>query len=166
MSKLQNMRGIEIPPFRAVSSGACTFSELFGENGFSAWLAAHPALLQRHPYEPSDFLWHEGPKETWGHGQNVLIAALRDGVTAQDIAPYDIFDFPGGLFLVAAADENDPADLEETVSTMMRWIETSPVFTYGDFPASGMCNMPNPDGAFDGALGIAQQQIYLPLKKR
>jgi len=26
--------------------------------------------------------------------------------------------------------------------------------------------MPNPDGAFDKALGIAQQQIYLPLKFR
>ena len=48
---------------------------------------------------------------------------------------------------------------------MMRWIEESPVFEYGDFPASGMCNMPNADGAFDNALGIARQ-IYLPLKKR
>lgn len=30
----------------------------------------------------------------------------------------------------------------------------------------GRCNMPNPDGAFDKALSIAQQQIYLPLKFR
>jgi len=36
----------------------------------------------------------------------------------------------------------------------------------GDFPKSGMCNIPNPDGAFDRALGIAQQQIFLPLKFR
>jgi hypothetical protein len=34
MSKLKNMRGIEIPKFRAVSSGLKTFDEIFGENGF------------------------------------------------------------------------------------------------------------------------------------
>ena len=166
MSKLENMRGIEIAPFRAVSSGPQTLEQLFGEGGFSQWIDTHRALVQHHPYEPVEFLWHEGPKETWGHGQNLLIAALRDGVGAAEVAPYALFDFPGGLFLVATADENDPADLEETVSAMMRWIEASPVFEYGDFPASGMCNMPNPDGAFDLSLGIAQQQIYLPLKKR
>lgn len=49
---------------------------------------------------------------------------------------------------------------------MMTWIENNDVFEYGDFPKSGMCNMPNADGAFDKALGIAQQQIFLPLKFR
>jgi hypothetical protein len=49
---------------------------------------------------------------------------------------------------------------------MMQWIENSDIFEYGDFPISGMCNMPNPGGAFDKALGIAQQQMYLPLKIR
>ena len=49
---------------------------------------------------------------------------------------------------------------------MMNWIKNNPVFEYGDFPKSGMCNMPNPDGIFDKSLGIAQQQIYLPLKFR
>jgi len=38
MTKLQNMRLIEIPKFRAVSSGLKTFDELFGENGFSKWI--------------------------------------------------------------------------------------------------------------------------------
>jgi len=34
MTKLQNMRAIEIPKFRAVSSGLKTFDELFDEAGF------------------------------------------------------------------------------------------------------------------------------------
>ena len=96
MSKLQNMRGIEIPKFRAVSSGAKTFDELFGENGFCKWID----------------------------------------------------------------------DLNEAVSCMTDWIKNSGVFEYGDFPKSGMCNMPNVNGAFDAALGIAQQQIFLPIKLR
>lgn len=47
---------------------------------------------------------------------------------------------------------------------MYTWIENSTVFEYGDFPKSGMCNMPNPDGVADKAMKIAQQQIFLPLK--
>ncbi|MCK8487538.1 hypothetical protein M0651_10175 [Paenibacillus sp. MBLB2552] len=166
MSKLQNMRGIEIKKFRAVSSGLKTFDELFGKNGFAEWLESHRHLVQEHIYEPTDFLWHEGDKETWGCGQNVFISAIKDEVTQADVDPYDIIEFPGGMFLVATGDENNNADLNETVTYMMQWIEDSDIFEYGDFPKSGMCNMPNPGGAFDKALGIAQQQIYLPLKIR
>jgi len=53
-------------------------------------------------------------------------------------------------------------DLNETVTTMREWIAQNEVFEYGDL--SGMCNMPNSDGAIDMALGIAQQQIFLPIK--
>jgi len=166
MSKLLNMRGIEIRQFRAVSSGPKTLNELFGENGFSAWVNQHRHLLVEHSYEPADLLWHLDEKITWDNGRNIYIYAIRDEVTEDDIAPYELFEFPGGIFLVATADEKDNADLEETVSCMMDWIKASAVFEYGDFPKSGMCNMPNPDGAFDTALGIAQQQIYLPLKFR
>lgn len=162
MSRLQNMRVIRIEPFRAVSSGEKRFDELFGDGGFCQWVDAHGDLLLRHPYEPVDFLWHVGAPETWGHGLNVWIHALRDGVT--DVGPYEIIEFPGGIYLAATADESDPEDLNETVCGMMKWIENSEVFDCGDFPQSGMCNMPNPDGEVDRAMGIAQQQIFLPLK--
>jgi hypothetical protein len=48
MSKLQNMRCIEIKKFRAVSSGLKTFDELFGKDGFSEWLESHRHLIQEH----------------------------------------------------------------------------------------------------------------------
>ncbi len=163
MSKLKNMRLVEIPRFRAVSSGARTLGEIFGgEGSFSAWADAHSHLLKKHIFEPLDFLWHEDRDID----RSVWILAVRDEVTEEDAAPYEIIEFPGGMFLVATGDENDSADLEETVSGMFDWINGSDVFEYGDFPISGMCNMPNPDGAIDKALGIAQQQIFLPLKFR
>lgn len=163
MSKLQNMRLVEIPPFRAVSSGAKPLSEIFdGENGFQAWVNTHASLLREKLYEPLDFLWHEDGDIN----RSVWALAVKEQVTAQDVAPYALLDFPGGMFLVATGDESDPADLEETVSGMYGWIRRSTVFEYGDFPPSGMCNMPNPDGALDKALGIAQQQIFLPVKLR
>jgi len=160
MSKLKNMRAIEIPSFRAVSSGLMTFDELFGDNGFSKWIDVdHAHIIARQIFDEAGFLWHEGDK-------NIFIRAVKDDVTEKDTAPYEIIEFTGGMFLVATANELDNDDLEETVSSMMDWINQSDVFEYGDFPKSGMCNMPNADGAIDKALGIAQQQIFLPLKFR
>lgn len=164
MLSLQHMRVVYMPPFRAVSSGSATFDELFGEGGFDSWCGVHPQLMRDLLHEPADFLWHEGPKETWGRGQNVMIRAICETVTAEDVAPYALYDFPGGYFLVGTANENDPEDMNETIGAMFRWIEESDVFQYGDFPASGMCNMPG--GPVNELLGIAQQQIFLPLKKR
>lgn len=163
MTKLRNMRAIEIPRFRAVSSGQNTLEGLFGERSqFGAWIKRNQNLLRRNLYEPQDFLWHEDRDVD----RSVWIFAVEDWVTEADTAPFELIEFPGGMFLVATADEKDNQDLEETVSGMMDWINRSETFVYGDFPISGMCNMPNPDGAIDKALGIAQQQIFLPLKFR
>lgn len=163
MSKLRNMRCIEIPAFRAVSSGEHTLEELFrADSPFQKWTEENKRLLKSHMFEPCDFLWHENRDVN----RSVWVLAVNDGVTEADTAPYRIIEFPGGMFLVATADESDANDLNETVDTMMAWIQNSPVFAYGGFPESGMCNMPNPDGAIDRALGIAQQQIFLPLRFR
>ncbi|GFI55728.1 hypothetical protein IMSAG013_00779 [Clostridiales bacterium] len=161
MSKLKNMRAIEIPKFRALSSGIKTLDELFGPgDSFSSWVNNHRYLFKEHIYEPQDFLWHENNdtnRSTW-------VLAIKDEVTEADTAPYEIIEFPGGMFLVATGDENDNDDLNETIISMVDWINNNEVFEHGDLP--GMCNMPNPDGAIDQALGIAQQQIYLPIKFR
>lgn len=163
MSKLKNMRLVEIPKFRAVSSGPKTLDELFGpESQFSLWVNSHQHLLKHHIFEPTDFLWHENRNV----GTSVWALAIDDNVTAEDTCPYEIIEFPGGMFLVATGDESDPADLEETVGCMMSWIHDSQVFEYGDFPQSGMCNMPDPEGRIDSVLKISQQQIFLPLKRR
>ena len=163
MSKLQNMRIVEIPRFQAVSSGPRNLVQLFGEgDSFRLWIQEHKSLIRDHIFEPQDFLWHEGGDIN----RSVWIFPVKEEVTEADMAPYEIMEFPGGIFLVATGDEKDQADLEETVAGMFAWIKNSEVFEYGDFPKSGMCNMPNPDGIADTALNIAQQQIFLPLKFR
>ena len=117
MSKLQHMRLVEIPKFRAVSSGVGPLEDIFfSENSFSAWVNAHSFLLKAHLFEPQDFLWHEDDdvnRSTW-------IVAVRDGVTEAETAPYPIVEFPGGMFLVATGDESDLDDLNETVLDMRR----------------------------------------------
>ena len=163
MSKLQNMRAIEIKKFRAVSSGWITNAEVYS---FYSWVNQNQHLLVRHIYEPTEFMYHDDSALPAGEIKNTVILAINDDVTEEDTAPYEIVEFLGGMFLVATADELVNDDIEETVSCMHKWINDGGVFEYGDFPKSGMCNMPNADGAIDKALGIAQQQIYLPLKFR
>ena len=95
---------------RQVSSGLKTFEEIFGAGGFSEWIDVRNVhLIQKQIYDEAGFLWHEGDK-------NILIRAIKDNITEHDTYPYEIIKFPGGMFLVATADENDRDDLEETVS--------------------------------------------------
>ena len=145
MSKLQNMRVIEIPPFRAVSSGLKTFDDIFSEGGFDSWIGTHGHLIKNLIYAPPDFMWHEDGKSVW-------IWAVNDNVTEAETAPYNIITFEGGMYLVATADENDRADLNETVDCMVAWINNSAVFESGERPGHrGMCHMPNGNGAIDKA---------------
>ena len=162
MSRLRNMRVVEIPAFRAVSSGEGTLDEIFGPGGFDEWVGEHRKLILPSLYEPNNFLWHEENDID----RSVLIYPVCGGVCDADTAPYGIIEFRGGMFLVATADEMDETDINETVSDMYRWIRESNVFIPGDYPVSGMCNMPAGGSEMDRRMGIAQQQIFLPLKYR
>jgi hypothetical protein len=56
---------------------------------------------------------------------------------------------------------------------MVDWINSHDEFEHGTLSElvalcklPAMCNMPNVGGVFDTALGIAQQQIFIPIKLR
>lgn len=153
------MRVIEIKKFRAVSSGPNTLDTIFGEGGFDEWVQKNIHLIKESFYEPNDLLWHEN----CDINQSVLVYPVKDDVTEADTAPYEIIEFKGGMYLVATADENDPDDLNETVKGMFDWIDNHKLLERGDYPQSGMCNMPNCGSKIDPELGIAQQQIFLPV---
>ena len=160
MTKLQNMRVIEIPPFRAVSSGPDTFANIFGEGGFDKWLGSHGHLFKDILYAHPDFMWHEEDDSD----KTVWIWAVKDDVTEEETAPYGIIEFEGGMYLVATGNEDDSKDLGRTYKGMMKWIKKSKAFASGHRPGRyGMCHMTG-CGAIQQALGFAQQEIFLPLK--
>ena len=159
MSKLNGVRVVEMPKFRAVTSGSDTFDSIFGEGGFGQWLETHQQLFKEslfgHAY---DFMWHEEPgKATW-------IWAVKDEVTEADTAPYGIIEYDGGIFVAATADETNNDDLNEVVGGMVNWINNSGVFEQDERPGHrGMghcigCNVANK------AMGITQQEMFLPVK--
>jgi len=152
------MRVIEIPPFRAVSSGLRNHEEMFGENGFDRWMQAHSHLVKDMLYAHPDFMWPEDEAHsTW-------IWAAKDWVTEKDVAPYELVEYEGGMFVVATANEDDPKDLNETVKGMIKWIAKSKAFERDERPGHrGMGHMTG-CGAVQRALGFAQQEIFLPVK--
>ena len=75
-------------------------------------------------YEPTEFMWYEGERETWGHDQNIRISAVKGHVKEEDVVPYEIIEFPGGTFLVATGDESNREDLNEnakSISWILSW---------------------------------------------
>lgn len=160
MSKLNGVSVIEIPKFRAVSSGPDTFGNLFGESGFDQWVGAHQHLFRDLLYASPDFMWHEEDNLD----KTVWIWAVKDDVTEADTAPYEIIEYEGGIFVVATADETDHNDLNEVVSGMINWIENSDVFERDERPGHrGMCHCIGCNVA-NKAMGITQQEIFLPVK--
>ena len=156
MSKLNGLRIIEIPGFRAVSSGSQPFETIFGEGGFGEWMTANKHLLRDCFYANPDFMWHEQDSyATW-------IWAVRDDVTTEECKPYELIEFKGGMYAVATADEKDNKDLNEVVSGMVKWIADSGIFEMDKPPRYGMGHMVGV-GLTD-KLGWAQQEIFLPIK--
>ena len=161
MSKLNGVRIIEIPPFRAVSSGQHTFGKLFGEGGFDQWIGEHKRIIKMSVYGHAyDFMWHEEDNAD----KTVWIWAVNDDVTEADAAPYELIEYEGGMFVVATMDENDAKDRAAVTRLMVKWINKSGVFALDERPGHrGMGHMVG-CGAIQQALGIAQQEVFLPVK--
>ncbi|MDR0300977.1 MAG: hypothetical protein LBI04_01535 [Treponema sp.] len=156
MGKLNGLRIIEIPDFRAVSSGSQPFDKLFADDGFDKWMTKNKHLWRDCFYADHDFMWHEKEEEaTW-------IWAVKDNVTAAECTPYELIDFKGGMYAVATADENDNEDLNAVVGDMQKWIADSSIFEMDVPPRYGMGHMVGVD--LTKALGWAQQEIFLPIK--
>jgi hypothetical protein len=156
MGKLNGLRIIEIPDFKAVSSGSQPFDILFNEDGFDKWMTANKHLLRECFYADPDFMWHEQ------EGYATWIWAVKDNVTSADCVPYDLIEFKGGIYAIATADENDGADIGEVYNGMVKWIEDSSIFEMDGPPRYGMGHMVGV--GLTKELGWAQQEIFLPIK--
>ena len=79
MTKLRNMRVIEIPRFRAVSSGEKTLDEIFGEDGFDAWCGAHPERFVPHFTSRTicSGMWASRKRTAMGIAQQQIFLPLR-----------------------------------------------------------------------------------------
>jgi hypothetical protein len=158
MGKLNGLRIIEIPNFRAVSSGSQPFDKIFGDNGFDNWMKTKRHLVRDTFYANPDFMWHEQD------GYATWIWAVKDNVIAADCEPFDLIEFKGGIYAVATADEKDNADISDVYSSLTKWIEKSGVFELDVPPRYGMGHMVGI--GLTKALGLEQQELFIPIKHK
>lgn len=121
-----------------------------------------------HLYKPVifdcfDFLITKDDKAEW-------ICAIKNEVSDSEIEPFQIFDFPGGIYAMAVSIDEDKESLKKVEEKVALWIETT------DFELDSnrdiMFNMPYlyEDGRdpvykeIEKGLRYKQMQRYFPIK--
>ncbi len=149
------VRIIELPPVRMARSGNGSLDE------FDRWWTA-VAAQDRYSLFPRDFMWFNPQlnKDEW-------LYALPAGV--EDSGGYEVFDFPGGLYAVAACKDEGP-DIERIEKLIREWIARSDIFDEapGEIGPSAryvMGRVITPRNAKE-MMGYHQLELYVPIVYR
>ena len=155
-NKVPDIMIVRIPAFRAVTSGLVTFEELFGGD-FEPWQEDHNHLFKPVIFDAADFLCGKDGKAEW-------FWAVRDEVTEADTSPYEIVDFPGGLYAVAVSVDGDGESNNKVRNNMEKWLEGTNFIIDSDRPLMG--HMIYVDDEIKEGLGYHQMNLYAPVKLR
>lgn len=116
---MQNIRVIEIPKMKVVTSGGMRTGEEFG--AFCNWWSN----IRTEGYiTPRDFMWFN-EKE----GFVEWIFAIPNNCS--DFGKYNLIDFSGGLYAVAStidADDDNGEDKNNTIKMVYEWVNDSGCF--------------------------------------
>lgn len=153
-SKIPDVMIVRIPGFRAVTSGRGSFEELFGGD-FEPWQEAHNHLFQPVIFDAADFLCEKDGIVQW-------IWALKEDVTETDVSPYDIVEFPGGLYAVAVSVDGDGESNGRVRKKMERWLEGTNFVMDKDRELMG--HMIYVDDEIKAGLGYHQMNLYAPIR--
>lgn len=154
--KVPDIMIVRLPPFRAVTSGPLTFEELFG-GGFGPWQESHSHLFKPVIFDCPDFLCGKDGKAAW-------IWAIKDDVTETDTQPYDIIEYPGGLYAVAVSVDGDGESHDRVRSKTEKWLESTNFII--DSGRELMGHMIYVDDEIKQGLGYHQMNLYAPIKLR
>ncbi len=112
---MQNIRVINIPPLKVVSSGSITTMEEL--EAFDKWWSSIDA---KHYITPRDFMCFNVKKNymEW-------IFAIPEGHT--DTGGYELADFPGGLYAVGTSKDSE-YDSNEAKEIIRKWVTDSKCF--------------------------------------
>ena len=161
MKKIPEVRIVQMRSFKAFSSGLETFDKVFGT--FWKWQQEHVELVQETVFGYPNFLSFE---KIEGETRAVWFWAIRDGVTEEDTAPYELMEFEGGLYAVAISVDGDDDICYRVYDGIKKLLETSE-FESDERPGhTPLCHMVNPTDEIKNTLGYDQLDIYVPIKIR
>jgi len=155
-NKVPDIMVVRIPKFRAVTTGLRTFEEVF-DGTFESWRKNHSHLFQRVLFDCPDFLYGKDGKCAW-------IWAVKDEVTEADTHPYEIIEYPGGLYAVAVSVDGDGESHNKVRRKTAKWLENTNFVIDSDREL--MEHMIYPDDEIKEGLGYHQMNLYAPIKLR
>ena len=153
-NKVPDIMIVRIPKFRAVTSGIMTFKELFGGD-FGPWQEDHNHLFKPVIFDAPDFLCGKDGNAEW-------IWAVKDEVTEADTCPYEIIEYPGGLYAVAVSVDGDGESNDKVRSKTEKWLESTNFVIDGERELMG--HMIYVDDEIKEGLGYHQMNLYTPIK--
>ncbi|QUI24006.1 MerR family transcriptional regulator [Vallitalea pronyensis] len=161
--KIPDIMVVSIPQFKAVTCGDQPFEDMFKEGGYMYQLWQYYHLYKPVIFDCVDFLITKNDKAEW-------ICAVKDGVTNDDVSPFKLYDFPGGLYAMAVSIDEDNESIHKVEHKVGQWIENTN-FEF-DKNRNIMFNMPyiyedGRDAAYqdiEKGLGYKQMQRYFPIK--
>ena len=112
---MQNIRVIQIPPLKVVSSGSITTMEEF--EAFDKWWSSIDA---KHYITPRDFMYYNAKKNCveW-------IFAIPEG--HMGTGGYELVDYPGGLYAVGTSKDSED-ECNKTKEVIRKWVTDSDCF--------------------------------------
>ncbi|MCL2764657.1 MAG: hypothetical protein FWD40_05190 [Treponema sp.] len=173
LNKIQEVRIVEVKPFKAIISGLEGFNTIF-DKVFGSLMPAKNHLFKK-PFitgEPVFFqvycphnhaLCPSCAEKCQMKGQFVF--AVADSVTGADAAPYDLITFEGGLFAVATVIDGDEESIGSVAGNIDKWLKTSGFTNDNDSGRLGMTTRINPTEEVRSVLGFNQEDMYIPIKK-
>lgn len=144
---------VRIPRFRAVTSGAMSYEDIFGK--FQLWQEAHNDFYQPIIFDAPDFLYENNGNPEW-------IWRIKDEITAADVAPYEIIEHPGGLYAVAVSIDGDDESGNNVLQKIEKWIEKTNFMI--DNSRATSVHMIYTDDEIRKGLGYHQLNFYAPIK--
>lgn len=160
--KVPDIMVIRVPAFRAISSGKHAWEELFKPGGYMMQLWQHQSKFTTVIFDCLDFTLVQGDDS------GEMICAIKEEVQQEDVSPFEILDFPGGLYAMAVSIDEDDESIQKVQDKICQWIEGTN-FELDDTRCF-MFNMPYLDEEntyqkdIEKGLGYRQMQRYLPIR--
>ena len=151
--KIPDIIIVRIPKFRAITSGAMLYEDVFGK--FQIWQEAHNDFFQPIIFDAPDFLCENNGNPEW-------IWRIKDEITETDAAPYEIIEHPGGLYAVAVSIDGDDESGNKVLQKIEKWIEKTN-FVIDDSRTTSV-HMIYADDEIRKGLGYHQLNFYAPIR--
>ncbi len=152
-SKVPDIMIVRIPKFRAVTSGAMSFEDVFGK--FQMWQEAHNDFFNPILFDAPDFLCENNGNLEW-------LWRIRDEITEADTAPYQIIEHLGGLYAVAVSIDGDDESGNKVRQKTEKWVEKTNFVI--DKSRATSVHMIYADDEIRKGLGYHQMNFYTPIK--